>query len=44
MLTIEYGMLSYHEHVVQPLLNTCVFGIHSWSHTWAHSTQKHAFD
>ena len=31
VLNLEW--LSYFEHVLQPLFNTCIFSVHSWSHT-----------
>ena len=35
------GCLSYFEHAIQCLLNTCHFGICSWSHTKPHVTQTY---
>jgi hypothetical protein len=36
--------LAYIEHTVQSLLNTCLFGIHSWSHTIPRTTQIQVFN
>ena len=33
MLIIESGIGSIFQHVVEPLSNTCLFGVHSKSHT-----------
>ena len=41
-LSLEW--LSKFEHAAQSLLNTCMFGIHYWSHTISPNTQIHMCD
>ena len=40
VLTIEPRMATVIEKIVQLLWNTCLSGIHSWSHAWPHNTQN----